>query len=239
MTTRTYEKSNFEFPEFASLARGCSEKVSDVSEVSGNGEHPMDFERSGGAPMLNNVRHAPEREGQLPPPSLPSPRVRVRQTEDGHAVEPALDETLELDEFRIRFVGAFGTTEEIIADALFQQIVNALHPDPKKPLDTATANLVLALLHRIGPRDELEAMLASQMIVAHVAAMDASRRALHVEQTPGRTPGLPKLGAQADDALHGADGRVEPAPWQRNHPEDRDRAGSGRSRWPSRRRGCR
>jgi len=99
-------------------------------------------------------------------------------------VEPVLDETLDLDEFRIRFVGAFGTTEQIIAEALFQQVVNALHPDPKKLLDAAT-NLVLALLHRIGPRDELEAMLASQMIVAHVAAMDASRRALHVEQTAG------------------------------------------------------
>ena len=99
-------------------------------------------------------------------------------------MEPVLDETLDLDEFRIRFVGAFGTTEQIIAEALFQQVVNALHPDPKKLLDAAT-NLVLALLHRIGPRDELEAMLASQMIVAHVAAIDASRRALHVEQTAG------------------------------------------------------
>jgi len=99
-------------------------------------------------------------------------------------VEPVLDETLDLDEFRIRFVGAFGTTEQIIAEALFQQVVNALHPDPKKLLDAAT-NLVLALLHRIGPRDELEAMLACQMIIAHVAAMDASRRALHVEQTAG------------------------------------------------------
>ncbi len=185
MATRTYEKSYFEFPEFASLARGCNEKVSDVSEVSGNGEHPMDFERSGGAQMLNNVQRAPEPDGQLPPPSLPSPRVRVRQTEDGYAVEPALDETLGSDEFRIRFVGAFGTTEQIIAEALFQQIVNALHPDPRKPLDAATANLALALLHRIGPRDEIEAMLACQMIVAHVAAMDASRRALHVEQTAG------------------------------------------------------
>ena len=121
----------------------------------------------------------------LPLPATSAPRVRVRQTEGGHAVEPVLDETLDLDEFRIRFVRAFGTTEQIIAEALFQQIVNALHPDPKKPLDDATANLVLALLHRIGPRDELEAMLASQMIVAHVAAIDASRRALHVEQTAG------------------------------------------------------
>jgi hypothetical protein len=37
LATRTYERSYFEFPEFASLARGCSEKVSDVSEVSGSG----------------------------------------------------------------------------------------------------------------------------------------------------------------------------------------------------------
>ncbi len=177
MAVRTYEKPYFEFPEFASLARGCSEKVSEVSEVSGNGEHLMDFERSEGGPTLNNVRHAPEPDCQRPPPSLPSPRVRVRQTEDGHAMEPVLDETLDLDEFRIRFVGAFGTTEQIIAEALFEQLVNALHTDPTKALDAATANLVLALLHRIGPRDEIEAMLACQMIVAHAAAMDASRRA--------------------------------------------------------------
>lgn len=36
---------------------------------------------------------------------------------------------------------------------------------------------------RISPKDEIEAMLACQMIVVHVAAMDASRRALHLEQT--------------------------------------------------------
>src|SRR5713226_9386933 len=93
--------------------------------------------------MLSNLQGAPD--AKLPPPSLPSPRVRVRQTEDGHAVEPVLDETLDLDEFRIRFVGAFGTTEQIIAEALFEQLVNALHADPTKALNAATANLVLAL----------------------------------------------------------------------------------------------
>jgi hypothetical protein len=60
-----------------------------------------------------------------------------------------------------------------------------LHADPKKPLDSATANLALALMHSIGPKDEIEAMLACQMVTAHIAAMDASRRALHTEQTPG------------------------------------------------------
>ena len=114
-----------------------------------------------------------------------SPRVTVMKTEAGHAVEPILDETENLEDFHAAFLAAFGTTEQTIAEALFEQLANTLHADPTKALDAATANLVLALLHRIGPRDELEAMLASQMIVAHVAAMDASRRALDAEQTAG------------------------------------------------------
>jgi hypothetical protein len=135
--------------------------------------------------MLSNVRRAPEPDDKLPPPSRPAPRVRVRQTDIGQAIELVLDEAVDLDAFRCGFLAAFGTTEQIIAQALFEQLVNALYADPAKALDAATANTVLAQLHRIGPRDELEAMLASQMIVAHVAAMDASRRALHVEQTAG------------------------------------------------------
>src|SRR6266446_4129983 len=116
---------------------------------------------------------------------MPAPRVAIGETATGGAVEPILDETMNLEDFRSRFLAAFGTTEQIIAEALFDQLVNALHADPTKALDAASANLVLALLHRIGPRDEIEAMLACQMIVAHVAVMDASRRALHVEQTAG------------------------------------------------------
>ena len=116
---------------------------------------------------------------------MPAPRVAIGETATGGAVEPILDETMNLEDFRSRFLAAFGTTEQIIAEALFDQLVNALQADPTKALNAASANLVLALLHRIGPRDEIEAMLACQMIVAHVAAMDASRRALHVEQTAG------------------------------------------------------
>ena len=103
----------------------------------------------------------------------------------GPTIEPILDEAANLEDFHAAFLGAFGTTEQVVAEALFEQLLNALHADPTKALDAATANLVLGLLHRIGPGDELEAMLACQMIVAHVAAMDASRRALHVEQTAG------------------------------------------------------
>src|SRR6266849_551785 len=109
----------------------------------------------------------------------------VRQTDSGQAVEPIRDETENLEDFQAAFLAAFGTTEQTIAEAFFEQLANALHADPTKALDAATANLVLALLHRIGPRDDVEAMLCSQMVAAHVAAMDVTRRALHTEQTAG------------------------------------------------------
>jgi hypothetical protein len=134
---------------------------------------------------LSELQNAPGLDMKMPRPFGPAPRVAVRVTEAGQSIAPIYDEIPNREDFHAAFLAAFGTTEQIIAEALFQQVVNALHPDPKKPLDAATANLVLALLHRIGPRDELEAMLASQMIVAHVVAMDAGRRALHVEQTAG------------------------------------------------------
>jgi hypothetical protein len=118
-------------------------------------------------------------------PTIPRtpPRVRVMRRGPGQAAELVPEEMRNLAEFHAAFHTAFGTANETIAEALFQQLANALHADPKNPLDDATANLGLALMYSIAPRDEIEAMLACQMVVAHVAAMDASRRALHVEQT--------------------------------------------------------
>ena len=126
----------------------------------------------------------------MPPPEAavmdpgPAPRVvAMTGPSAGGPVEllPAPNDSPEA--WRSRFLAAFGTTELAVAEALFQQLLNALCPG--QALDAATANLALALLHRIAPNDELEAMLACQMIVAHVAVMDATRRALHLEQTAG------------------------------------------------------
>jgi hypothetical protein len=138
--------------------------------------------------MFNNVRHAPERDSQLPPPSLPAPRVRVRQTEDGHAVEPTPYGESDQEGVRAQFLAAFGTTEFTVAEALYQQLLDVLCLG--RVLDTATADLILAFLHRIGPKDEIEAMLACQMVVAHLAVMSTARRALHVSDTgrPRTTP---------------------------------------------------
>jgi hypothetical protein len=111
---------------------------------------------------------------------MPAPRLKVGEGTP-ESVEP--DDAGDLSAWRDHFQQACGTTEVAVADALFNQLVNVLHTDPTKPLLASTPNLALALLHRLAPADELEAMLALQMIVAHFASMDASRRALHVDQS--------------------------------------------------------
>ena len=88
-------------------------------------------------------------------------------------------------EWREQFLKAFGTAEAPIAEDLFNQIVNTLHNDPTKPIAAETANLALALLHRLAPRNELEAMLCVQLVVAHVASMETSRRGMHADQSTG------------------------------------------------------
>jgi hypothetical protein len=127
-----------------------------------------------------NDRNLPSEE-KLPPQMMPALRFKVGQEGTPQSVEP--DQPEDLSAWRDHFQRAFGTTEVAIADALFNQLVNVLHTDPTKPLLASTPNLALALLHRLAPADELEAMLALQMIVAHFASMDASRRALHVDQS--------------------------------------------------------
>src|SRR5262249_42216100 len=113
----------------------------------------------------------------------PAPRVRVEQIGSRQTIGPASGET-ELDDFRTSFAAAMGTTESAIAEVLFEELLNIHHTAPTTPVGASTADLVLSFLHRIGPKDELEAMLTCQMIAAHVAIMDATRRALHVEQSP-------------------------------------------------------
>jgi hypothetical protein len=132
--------------------------------------------------MLQRPRTMPSPEGDQQRSDSPPTRVLVKQVGGRTTVEPILDGPAELADFQKTFYAAFGTIDGLVAEALFGQLLNGLHAEPGKPLDNVTVNLAIALMHEIGPRDVVEAMLACQMIVAHVSAMDASRRALHAEQ---------------------------------------------------------
>ena len=94
-------------------------------------------------------------------PVIAAPQIKIGQEGATESVEPAAPG--DLTAWRARFMQAFGTSEPAIAEALFNQLINALHTDPKEPLSAATANLALALLHRLAPRNELEGMLCVQL----------------------------------------------------------------------------
>jgi hypothetical protein len=69
-------------------------------------------------------------------------------------------------------------------DIITRQTADALWVKHSGP-DTREKQLsaALAALIGIGPKDELEGMMAAQLIAAHNAAMECHRRAMHSEQT--------------------------------------------------------
>jgi hypothetical protein len=73
-----------------------------------------------------------------------------------------LDEAANPEDFHAVFLTAFGTGDNVVADALFGQLMNSLHTEPGKPVDSATANLAFALMHEIAPKGVIEAMLPSR-----------------------------------------------------------------------------
>ena len=60
---------------------------------------------------------------------------------------------------------ALGTPDLDFVQELIRQIVNAAAPD--RPLDEARLNFVFSLVKGARPRDQLEAMLATQMAAVH------------------------------------------------------------------------
>jgi hypothetical protein len=72
---------------------------------------------------------------------------------------------------------AFGTTEAGVAKSLLDSLINAAcNGTPSNPPTKQDVNGVLAAVHGIGANDEIEAMLAIQMVATHFAATRALRR---------------------------------------------------------------
>ena len=127
-------------------ACGCGTRI--VTELSGPN-------RSDGLPRLFKV-----------PTAGLAPRVFINSAAGEISIKPRPDDTNSLADWGERYLAAIGTTDEIIAEALFRQLLNVFHTEPGQPLDSSTANLALTLMHSIGSKDAIEAMLAYQMVLA-------------------------------------------------------------------------
>jgi hypothetical protein len=76
-----------------------------------------------------------------------------------------------------RLLSAFGTPEASFANLMLTGILNAAcDGGPAHPPEAGDINDALAAVTGIGARDEIEGMLATQMVATHVAAMRALRQ---------------------------------------------------------------
>jgi hypothetical protein len=78
----------------------------------------------------------------------------------------------------IALMRALGTTDFDFYSGLLGQLLNA--SKEKEASETGT-NFILSVIKGIEPRDQTEAMLASQMAAVHMASMTFARRLAHVE----------------------------------------------------------
>jgi hypothetical protein len=76
----------------------------------------------------------------------------------------------------------FGTISTDFAGMMLGELADAVTID-RDTIDEQTLNGILGALHGINPGDEVEGMLAAQMVATHLAAMGCLRRA----QAPGQT----------------------------------------------------
>ncbi len=93
------------------------------------------------------------------------------------------------DEFELQILKTFGTLDHGLAMEFVQQI-GAATPglDQKNP--ETTINKVTPLLFGIAPRDELEGMLAVQMVGIHNLSMEMMRRATTKNSSPEAINGV-------------------------------------------------
>jgi hypothetical protein len=76
-----------------------------------------------------------------------------------------------------RFMSAFGTSERAHADLMLDGILNAACDGSREnPPSERDINQVLAAVTGIGAKDEIEGMLATQMVATHTAIITTLRR---------------------------------------------------------------
>ena len=83
---------------------------------------------------------------------------------------------------------ALGTTDLDFVKGLVRQIAAAAAPD--RQLDEAKLNFVLSVVKNVKPRDQLEAMLATQMAAVHLATMSLARQLARGRRARPRTDSL-------------------------------------------------
>ena len=109
----------------------------------------------------------------------PSARIRVTKSKEGVSNYP---DHVDLATGTVNLMNALGTASLPFMNGLLGQITNVASQGSEP--DEASINFMLSVVDGIEPRDEIEAMLASQMAAVHLATMTFARRLAHVQNIP-------------------------------------------------------
>jgi hypothetical protein len=108
-----------------------------------------------------------------------SVRFKVSKSGDGTTIGPdhpnkSIGHVLLMD--------AFGSADGDFATGLVRQLAKASRHGEE--VDESELNFMLAVIKGVAPKDQLEAMLATQMVAVHMASMTFAHRLNHVEIIP-------------------------------------------------------
>ena len=82
-----------------------------------------------------------------------------------------------------KMIKSTGASDLEAANALMKDVSNMKFLDGKKDPDVNGINELLALVAGIKPTDNVEGMLAAQMVAVHTMSMDSARRSMFIGQT--------------------------------------------------------
>ena len=111
---------------------------------------------------------------------LPAPKLKATKVKGKWAFDRDHPDN---NTFAVMMSAAFGTANCETASLLASQSIRAAMPDPDAEPNMSAINGAIALVHGIRPTDEVEGMLATQMVATHSAAMECLKRAQLYEQT--------------------------------------------------------
>lgn len=120
---------------------------------------------------------------------VPAPKVNVKMRE-GMECEISPDHP-EANAWIYGLQRAFGTREMNFAETQMGLLANAITASGE--VKEGEVNSALAAMHGIQPRDEIESMLAAQMIAVHRASMTMARRLLSADTIDRQTSAVNAL----------------------------------------------
>jgi hypothetical protein len=120
------------------------------------------------------ARHVARKDAETPAP-------RMKVLNDGEATTISLDHP---DEFvgQALLMEALGTADADFANGLLRQLVANAGSHSEEIADGL--NFMLSVVKGVKPKDQLEAMLAAQMTVVHIATLTFARQLAHVKTLP-------------------------------------------------------